>query len=110
MVEFSKLRFVFTETFSTLVSPTTVFIWVTCVAIATVAGPFGTLLYMDVVERALYWGLVTTGGIVVGVYHVCRRPVDPRRESPVPVRSLHGADDRLPVGAVGLVSALQHSG
>jgi len=66
MVEFSKLRFVFTETFSTLVSPTTVFIWVTCVAIATVAGPFGTLLYMDVVERALYWGLVTTGGIVVG--------------------------------------------
>lgn len=66
MIDFAKLRFVFSETFSTIGAPTTVFIWITCVVVATVAGPFGTFLGMDLLERAFYWGLVTTGGILFG--------------------------------------------
>ncbi|WP_299841853.1 LytTR family DNA-binding domain-containing protein [uncultured Roseovarius sp.] len=56
----------FSETFRTLLSPLTVFIWLASIILATIAGPFETYLIMDWPARAQYWLLVVSVSIVVG--------------------------------------------
>lgn len=53
-------------------SATTVFIWAACVVLTVLAGPFGSYDTMAWPERLLYWGLVISAGLVLGL---CARGV-----------------------------------
>ena len=61
-----EIRSVFAETYATLFSPVTVFIWALCIVSATLAGPFGSYETMDWPLRLAYWAAVVTMGIVIG--------------------------------------------
>lgn len=56
----------FSETFRSFISPLTVFIWMTCIVVTTLSGPFGTFSAFDWPTRLLYWGLVTSLAFLFG--------------------------------------------
>ncbi len=57
---------VFAETFRSILSPLTIFIWLTCIILATLSGPFGTYEGMDWPTRTLYWSCIVTAAVVFG--------------------------------------------
>ena len=44
----------------------TIFIWLTSSVVATIAGPFGTSVTMDIPLRAVYWVVVVSCAVVIG--------------------------------------------
>lgn len=56
----------FTQTFSTLFSPVTLFIWLSSCAASVLAGPFGTYDTMPWLTRAQYWVPSITCAIICG--------------------------------------------
>lgn len=56
----------FAQTFQTIFSPLTVFIWSAAILVATIAGPFGTAAVMGAPQRAFYWLLVVSLSVLVG--------------------------------------------
>lgn len=77
----SRIKGSFSETFRTLFSPLTVFIWLASIVLATIAGPFDTYSSMAWPMRAMYWLVVVTFSVVVGygVRAVSLALVDPAR-------------------------------
>ncbi len=61
-----RVALAFSETFRSFISPLTVFIWMTCILVATLAGPFGTFFAFDWPTRLLYWSLITTLAFLYG--------------------------------------------
>ncbi|SHL98798.1 transcriptional regulator, LytTR family [Roseovarius pacificus] len=61
-----EIRDVFVRTYSSLFSPLTIFIWVACIVLATLAGPFGSYESMHWPVRLLYWFLVVSIGMLFG--------------------------------------------
>ncbi|MDW3118671.1 LytTR family DNA-binding domain-containing protein [Roseovarius pacificus] len=66
MLPLGEIRDVFARTYSSLFSPLTIFIWVACIVLATLAGPFGTYETMDWSTRLFYWSLVVSIGMLFG--------------------------------------------
>ena len=66
----SEFRKHLVETFSTLFSSATAFTVVVSIAVAAIAGPFGTYETMSAVTRAAYWGMAIVGGLLVA--YLCR--------------------------------------
>ena len=66
MPDDNDIRKVFAETFSGLFTPLTLFVVLACWLVAVLAGPFGTFKAMGWGMRALYWGVVVIGAVVVG--------------------------------------------
>ncbi len=62
----NRLKLSFAETFRTIFSPLTVFIWATSIIGGTIGGPFGTYAIMDWPERGVYWIVVVTIAVLVG--------------------------------------------
>ena len=63
-----QLKYVsaFADTFRTILSPLTVFIWLTCIILAVLSGPFGTYDGMDWPTRTIYWFCIVSAAIVFG--------------------------------------------
>ncbi|NHQ75931.1 LytTR family transcriptional regulator [Roseovarius gahaiensis] len=61
-----KIRAVFAQTYATIFSPLTFFIWAISIVLATTAGPFGSYEAMHWPLRLTYWLLIVTMGIVFG--------------------------------------------
>ena len=57
---------IFASVYSGIFSPFTMFIWLAGWIVAVIAGPFGTYSALDVPFRIAYWGLIATGGVVLG--------------------------------------------
>ncbi len=62
----SRITHSFRETFRTLFSPLTLFIWIAAILGGAISGPFGTYGNMAWPERTLYWALVVSFAVVVG--------------------------------------------
>lgn len=56
----------FRETFRTLFSPLTLFIWATAILGGTIAGPFGTFDSLAWPGRTVFWAIVVSVAVVVG--------------------------------------------
>jgi hypothetical protein len=78
---FDKVASTFSETFLNFISPLTGFIWVTCILVATLAGPFGTFAAFDWQTRLLYWGIVVTLAFLFGysAHAITRLVIGPGR-------------------------------
>ena len=61
-----RIRTCFSDTFRTVLSPLTLFIWLASVVMATIAAPFETSSIMPWTLRALYWLIVVSLSVVVG--------------------------------------------
>lgn len=62
----ARIRRSFSETFQTLFSPLTLFIWLASVVVTSVAGPFGTFATMTGPVRVAYWLAVISASVLVG--------------------------------------------
>ncbi|HKL06123.1 MAG TPA: LytTR family DNA-binding domain-containing protein [Roseovarius sp.] len=61
-----EIRAVFSETYSTIFSPLTFFIWAISIVLATTAGPFGSYEAMHWPLRLIYWLMIVSIGIFFG--------------------------------------------
>lgn len=61
-----KVTSAFSETFRYFISPLNGFVWVICIVVATLAGPFGTFGAFDWPTRLLYWSIVVTLAFLFG--------------------------------------------
>jgi hypothetical protein len=69
-LNWSEFRNHLVETFSTLFSSVTLFTVLASVAVAVIAGPFGTSETMSLVTRTAYWGIAIFSGLLVA--YICR--------------------------------------
>lgn len=65
-LKLGEIRAVFTETYSTIFSPLTFFIWAISIVLATTAGPFGSYDAMNWPLRLIYWLMIVSFGIIFG--------------------------------------------
>lgn len=65
-LKLGEIRAVFSETYSTIFSPLTFFIWAISILLATTAGPFGSYEAMHWPLRLIYWLMIVSIGIVFG--------------------------------------------
>lgn len=66
MTSQTSIKSSFAQTFSTFFSHLTIFICVSGVVVATVAGPFGTFEAMSLSERASFWVITVPVSIAIG--------------------------------------------
>jgi len=61
-----RIRKVFSGAYGTMLSPLTLVVWGSSIAVAVVAGPFGTLESMSLFQRVVFWGLTVSISIFIG--------------------------------------------
>jgi len=66
VLRLGDIRDAFAQTYATIFSPLTFFIWAISIVLATTAGPFGSYEAMHWPVRLTYWSLIVTIGIVFG--------------------------------------------
>src|SRR6056297_3488101 len=64
VLRLGDIRDAFAQTYATIFSPLTFFIWAISIVLATTAGPFGSYEAMHWPVRLTYWSLIVTIGIV----------------------------------------------